>query len=257
MTGNDRHIGAALTGQQRPALPKRFYQAVTVEPVGGVGTGQARFRVLLDGRAIRTPAKREVAAPTVALAEALAAEWLAQVGVIDPAGMPLTRLVNTALDGVSGREAEVRADIVAFAGSDLVCYLAHGPQDLVERQTGAWSPIHRWLAAELGVHLKLSHGIAHVAQEPALRQRLGEELAPCDAFVLSALHVMTTLTGSAVLAFAVLRCKLGADEAWTLAHVDEDYQMATWGQDGEASRRREGRRIEMLAAARLLALLRA
>ena len=258
MTGKDeprkaqpaaRHIGAALTGQQRPPLPKRFYQAVTVEPAGDSG-----FKVLLDGRPIRTPAKRALTVPGRGLAEALAAEWQAQTAVIDPATMPLTRLVNSALDGVTGREAEVRADIVAYAGSDLVCYLAAGPDALVERQMQGWQPVHRWLADELGVQLRLSRAVLHVAQERALSDRLETALSPCDAFALGALHVMTTLTGSAVLAFAVLRGRLGADEAWSLTHIDEDYQIETWGQDGEAGSRREARRIEMLAAGRLLGL---
>ena len=240
-----------VAGEKPRPLPKRFYKAVSVATVG---TPDA-FQVLLDGRPIRTPAKRVLAVPTRALAEALAAEWQAQATVIDPTAMPLTRLVNTALDGVSGCEREVAADIAAYAGSDLLCYLALAPDDLVERQTALWGPIHDWLATELGVRPRLAHGVIHVAQDPALVAEFAAALRPCDAFQLAALHVMTTLTGSAMLALACLRRRLDVQTAWTLAHVDEDNQIARWGWDAEARRRRDARGVEMQAAARLLVLV--
>ena len=232
-------------------LPKRFYQTASVAEV----TGQpATFRILLDGRAVRTPAKHELAVPSRALAEAIAAEWQRQGDTINAPGMRLTRMVNTARDGVTGREDEVRADIAAYAGSDLVCYLAAGPVDLVARQTNGWGPLHRWLADELGVRLRLARGVMHVAQDAALIERVTAALGHCDALALTALHVITTLTGSAGLALACARRHLDVEQAWTLAHIDEDYQIERWGQDYEAKDRRDARHAEMLAAGRLLAL---
>jgi chaperone required for assembly of F1-ATPase len=230
--------------------PKRFYRAATVD-----GAPPA-VRVLLDGKPIRTPAKRELALPTKALAEAVAAEWEAQGDHIDPAAMPLTRLVNSALDGVTGREAEVRAEIAKYGASDLLCYRAEGPADLLRRQAEAWDPILAWARAEFNVHLATGQGIVPVAQPPATVAAIESALADLDALALAAQHVMTTLTGSALLALAHARGRLTAEAAWAAAHVDEDWQISQWGEDAEAKARREGRWAEMQAASRLLQLLR-
>jgi chaperone required for assembly of F1-ATPase len=229
--------------------PKRFYGAVSV-----AGAAPA-FRVLLDGRPMRTPVKRELVLPARALAEAVAAEWEAQGAQIDPSTMPLTRLVNSALDGVAGREAEVRADIAKYAASDLVCYRAEGPAELVHRQAEAWDPILAWARETLGVHLVTGQGIVPVAQTPAAVAAVERALARLDAFALTAHHVMTTLMGSALLALAHARGRLTAEAALAAAHVDDDWQISQWGEDAEANARRDRRRAEMQAASRLLALL--
>jgi chaperone required for assembly of F1-ATPase len=231
------------------ARPKRFYQAASVD-----GAGPA-FRVLLDGRPVRTPAKRELAVPARALAEALAAEWDAQGERIEPASMPLTRLVNSAIDGVAGREAEVRADIARYAGSDLLCYRAEGPAELVHRQTEAWDPVLAWARETLGARFVLGQGIVPVAQPQTATAAIEGALAGLDAFALAAHHTIVTLTASALLALALARGRLTADETWAAAHVDEDWQIGQWGEDTEAKARRERRWAEMRAASRLLALL--
>ena len=229
--------------------PKRFYRAVSVDGVAPA------FRVLLDGKPMRTPAKRELALPARPLAEAVAAEWEAQGDRIDPGTMPLTRLVNTALDGVAGREAEVRADIAKYAASDLVCYRAEGPPELVRRQAEAWNPILAWAREILGVYLVAGQGIVPVAQPQAAGAAIESALAGLDVFALTAHHVMSTLMGSALLALAHARGRLSAEEAWAAAHVDEDWQISKWGWDAEAKARRDRRRAEMQAASRLLVLL--
>ena len=229
--------------------PKRFYRAVSVDGAA------AAFRVLLDGRPMRTPAKRELALPARALAEAVAAEWEAQGERIDPASMPLTRLVNATLDGVAGREAEVRAEIVKYARSDLLCYRAEGPAELVRRQAGAWDPILAWAGDALGARLARAHGIVPVVQPGTATKPIESALARLDPLALAAHHVMTTLTGSALLALAHGRGRLKAEEAWAAAHVDEDWQISRWGEDAEAKARRQRRWTEMQAASRLLALL--
>jgi chaperone required for assembly of F1-ATPase len=233
------------------ARPKRVYRAASVE---GAPTG---FRVLLDDRPARTPARNEVGVPSRGLAEALAAEWAAQGEHIDPATMPLTRLVNSALDGVSGREAEVRAEIVKYAGSDLLCYRASKPQEqeLARRQAAAWDPVLAWARAELNVHLGVGQGVVPVAQPRAATAAIDGVLAGLDPLALTAHHVMTTLTGSALLALAHARGRLTAEEAWAAAHIDEDWQISQWGEDAEAKARRDRRWAEMQAASRLLALL--
>jgi chaperone required for assembly of F1-ATPase len=244
--------GAKAPGRDPPRpLPKRFYKAVRVAepPAGG------EYRILLDGRPARTPRRAELALPTPALAEAVAAEWEAQGDHIDPASMPLTRLANSALEGVRGREAEVRADICRFAGGDLLCYRADGPRDLVQRQQAAWDPILSWGGDALGARFAVVEGIMPAAQPEEGGAAVTTALAGYDAFALTALHVMTTLTGSALLALAHARGRLSAEAAWDAAHVDEDWQIGRWGWDAEAKARRERRWREMQAASRLLALL--
>jgi chaperone required for assembly of F1-ATPase len=231
--------------------PKRFYRAVAVDGVAPA------FRVRLDGKTVRTPARHELALPSRALALALAAEWEAQREHIDPATMPLTRLVNSALDGVTGREAEVRAEIAKYAASDLLCYRASAPheQELARRQAAAWDPVLAWAQEELDVHLSVGQGVVPVVQPQAATAAIEGALGRLDAFALAAHHVMTTLTGSALLALAHAGGRLTAEEAWAAAHVDEDWQISQWGEDAEAKARRDRRWIEMQAASRLLKLL--
>jgi chaperone required for assembly of F1-ATPase len=229
--------------------PKRFYRTVSVADATPL------FRVLLDGKTMRTPAKRDLAVPSRALAEALAAEWDAQGERIDPASMPLTRLVNSAIDGVTGREREVRGDIAKYAASDLLCYRAEGPAELVRLQAAAWDPVLAWAREALGARLVLGRGIVPVSQPQATIAAIEHALAELDPFRLAAHHVMTTLTGSALLALAQARNRLTAEEAWAAAHVDEDWQISQWGEDAEAKARRDRRWTEMQAASRLLGLL--
>ena len=194
--------------------------------------------------------------PTKALAEAIAGEWEAQREHIDPAGMPLTRLANSAIDGVRVHQAEVRADIVKYAASDLLCYRASEPELLVRRQAEVWDPVLAWARDALGARFEVADGIMPVTQPEAARSAIAGALEGFDAFSLAALHVMTTLTGSALLALAHARGHLSAEAAWAAAHVDEDWQIGRWGEDAEAAARRRRRWSEMQAASRLLALLR-
>ena len=253
MTGatDNRQKGAGKLSTARP-LPKRFYATVAV---AGPDATVAAYRLLLDGKPLRTPAKAVLAVPTRALADAIAAEWDAQREHIDPATMPLTKLVNSGLDGVRTREEAVREDIVKYAASDLLCYRAAHPELLVRRQAELWDPVLAWGREALGAHLVVAEGLMPVAQPEAIKAALARELAGYDAFALAALHVMTTLTGSALLALAHARGRLTAEEAWAAAHVDEDWQIGQWGEDAQAAARRQRRWLEMQAASRLLALL--
>jgi chaperone required for assembly of F1-ATPase len=231
-------------------LTKRFYKTVSVSGEEGDG-----WRILLDGRVVKTPLRATLALPTEALAQAIAREWEAQSDKIVPKSMPLTRLANTALDAVRGREAEVAADILSFAGRDLVCYRAEAPEELVARQNAAWQPVLQWVETyQLGSKLIVTTGIMPVDQPVEALAAMKWVFSHFDAFALSALHVMTTLTGSAVLTLALAHGQLSVDECWTAAHVDEDFQIAKWGLDAEASARREARRAEMNAAAEFLLL---
>ena len=238
----------------KKALPRRFYAAAAVGPAEGGG-----FAVLLDGRPVRTPAKLAFAVPSETLAEALAGEWRAQGEIIEPDTMPLTRLVNSALDGVAKAREATLAEVAKFAETDLVCYRAGEPAALVAAQAAAWDPVLAFARDALGARFILAEGVMYVAQpDPALaavRHALEAEAAsPSGALRLAALSVMTSLTGSVLLALAVTGGAMAAADAWHAAHVDEDHQIAIWGQDAEAAARRGQRWRDMEAAATLAAL---
>lgn len=232
-------------------LPKRFYESADVaESDGG-------WAVRLDGKPIRTPAKSELILPKRALGLAVAAEWSAQGEKIDPHTMPLTRLVNSAIDGVAGREGEVIDDICAYAGSDLVCYRADQPQELVALQARHWDPVLAWAGEAMGARFILAEGVMHQAQPEESLERVRRAVAGHEALALAGLHVITSMSGSALLALSLAQGKLDADAVWAAAHVDEDWQISQWGEDSEAAARRAARRAEFDAATQMLALLRA
>lgn len=228
-------------------LPKRFYKGVSVAPAEG------GFEVRLDGRIVRTPGKNRLVLPTARLADAVAAEWAAQAEVIDPARMPQTRLANVALDRVAADMAAVRTDIVKYAGSDLICYRADAPAGLAAAQDAAWSPVVEWAREALGARLRLAAGVVHVPQEPSVAEAVSKAVAALSPLVLAALHVATSLTGSATIALALLHRRLTPDEAWAAAHVDEDWQITQWGADEMALAARAHRRRDFDAAATVLA----
>lgn len=229
--------------QMHRPLPKRFYKDVTVEAVG------AGFEIRLDGKTVRTPARHPLAVPTEELAEVLAAEWQAQQELIDPQTMPATRLVNTAIDAVSAQIDEVLEDIVRFSQSDMLCYRADAPDGLVERQAMRWNPVLDWVADAHGARFKLVTGVMHQEQPAQAVEALRAALqAHRELIALSSLHTMTTLSGSAILALALAEGRLSLEEAWELAHIEEDWTSDQWGRDVEAEARRAKRFIEMAAA---------
>ncbi len=242
-TGSD---GAASGGRKgaisdslAKPLAKRFYKDVSV------GEG-AFYQILLDGRAVKTPAKRALLLPTRALAEA---------HEINPALMPKTRFANTAIDAVSDALDEVASDITAYAGSDLVCYRAESPRDLTLLQAKHWDPLIAWAREAMGAHFTVVEGVMPVAQPRQALNAVAAALDPHEAFRLTGLHVLTTLTGSALIALAHARGYLSADKAWAAAHVDEDYQISLWGADEEAALRRKNRRAEFDAASAFVSAL--
>jgi chaperone required for assembly of F1-ATPase len=238
--------------QMKTPLPKRFYKAVSVVPV------EEGFAVHLDGKPVRTPGKALLALPTEAAAVLVADEFAEQGETINPVTMPVMRLVNTAIDGVASDPQAVLEDILRFAASDLLCYRTDAPQGLVERQNEHWDPVIDWARAALGARFNLAEGIIHVEQPRESIAVLGSYLAQrAEPLRLAAIHVMTSLTGSALLALAVDFGELDVEAAWAAGHVDEDWQIEHWGQDAEAVARRAARKRDMVAAVSLLEALKA
>lgn len=230
----------------RRDLPKRFWTAVDVEKtVDG-------WRVRLDGRPVRTPGKHELVLPDRALADAVAAEWAAQEGRLDPATMPVTRLANAVVDGVVERAAEVAADAAKYAGTDLLCYRAEAPERLVTRQTEAWDPILDWVEATFDARFLVGEGVIHVAQDPEAIAAVADAVATLDPWRLAGLHAVTTICGSVLIALALAHRRLDADAAWAAAHVDDHWSLELWGSDAEAEARLAARRREFDAAVAFL-----
>ena len=242
----------------RPQMRARFYQVAQAgEPSA---EDPESFPVLLDGRPVRTPARRLLAAPAHGLAQALAAEWNAQQDKVDPALMPLTRLANSIVDGVAPAPKPVAAEIENYLGTDLLLYRASDPAGLVASQRAHWDSIVEWARDALGARFVLVEGVMHRPQPDAA---IAAAVAAIpggavvkEAWRLGAVNVVTTLTGSALLALALAAARLTTDEAWAAAHVDEDWNMQFWGRDELALQRRAYRFAEMQAAANVLALLR-
>ena len=241
---------AAARRNMKAPLPRRFYKSADA---GGGGGAHA---VQLDGKPALTPGRRPLLLPTAAAARLVAGEFDAQAEFIDPATMPVMRLVNTAIDGVADDPQAVLEDILRFAGSDMLCYRAEAPQTLVDRQAAAWNPVLDWAQSTLGARFILAEGVMPVTQPRETIAVLGAHLKQrAEPFRLAALHVITTTTGSALLALALDAGAAVADEVWAAAHIDEDWNIEQWGEDAEAAARRQMRHREMMAAASLLEAL--
>lgn len=225
---------------------KRFYKTASAE-------GRA---VLLDGRSLKTPRGAELALPTAALAEAIAAEWAAQREEIAPADMAFTKLANTAIDGIAPRRDETIAEIAGFARHDHLCYRTDKPAELAARQDAAWDPLLDWAAERYGAPLMTSHGVTSVPQPEASLAALRDAVAAQDDFALAGLHVVAAISGSLVLALAVADGRLDAAEAFAVSQIDERYQAEKWGLDSEAEARARRLAMELDAAARFIDLAR-
>jgi chaperone required for assembly of F1-ATPase len=227
---------------------KRFYARA------GVTEAEGGFAITLDGRPIKTPSGRIVTVPVREIADAIAAEWEAQQETIAPLTMPLTRFANSVVEGVVDRIELVADDVAKYLQSDLLCYRAGHPEGLVAREARHWDPVLFWAADTLGAHFILAEGVMHVGQ-PESAVRAARAALPSDAWSIAALHVVTSLTGSALLALALYSGVLDPDQVWAAAHVDEDWNAEKWGVDEEVAARRAARLVDFQAASRILGAL--
>lgn len=228
---------------------KRFWKEAAVrEAPGG-------FSVWLDSRQLKTPAKATLVVPTEAMALAIAAEWQAQEAAIDPRTMPATRAANAAIDKVATQFDEVAELIAAYGQSDLLCYRAEGPDALAARQAAAWDPLLDWAALALDAPLVTTSGVVPVEQPEASTNALYMRVKSLDAFQLTALHDLVSISGSLVLGLAVLQGRIDAEMAWQLSRIDEVWQNELWGADDEAEAVAEGRLADIKSAHNFLKLL--
>jgi chaperone required for assembly of F1-ATPase len=225
---------------------KRFYQSAAVGEGG---------HILLDGRPVKTPGRRALAAPTAALAEAIADEWNAQGDLVDPRAMPLTGLANAAIDRIAPDAAAFARGLAAYGEADLLCYRVEGPAALAARQAELWDPILAWAQQRYEIVFEPALGIIHMPQPPETLARLAAAVAARDAFGLAGLSPLVTISGSLLIALALAEGALSLDQAWAAATLDEQWQAGQWGEDAEAAAALAGHRRDFAAAARFLALL--
>jgi chaperone required for assembly of F1-ATPase len=211
---------------------KRFYETVTVENLAD-DTG---FAVALDGRQIKTPAKAVMASPTLNLAEAIATEWRSQGDNINPKAMPLNQLLNTSIDRVSSEFENIVDELVQYGGSDMLCYRADHPDDLVKRQGEAWGPYIDWMGVTLEAPMKVTSGIIHIQQSETTLEKLRSHIGKYTIFSLTTLHALTTGLGSLGLGLAYIEGFREFDDVWEDARVDERYQIEQWGEDADAKK---------------------
>ncbi len=227
---------------------KRFWKQAEASPCDG------GFTVTLDGRAVKTPAKRLLVLPTLQMAEVIAAEWDAQQGRVKPETMPATRAANSAIDNVAIQFAEVAGDLARYGETDLLCYRATAPQELIDLQADAWDPLLAWSAAALRAPLIATAGVMHIRQPETSLAKLTAQVHAFTPFQLAAVHDLIAISGSLVLALAVTRGRLSLDEAWRLSRIDETWQNDLWGVDEDAAALESLKRQALTEAARFFAL---
>jgi len=232
------------------SAPRRFYKSAGIAPVEG-GWG-----IQLDGKPLRTPAKRPLILPTEALAAAIAGEWQAQGEKVNPSSMPLMQFAATAIDRLADNRNGLIEEIAGYGRSDLICYRADEPSSLVQRQEERWQPLIAWAAERYDITLNITVGIVAVEQSSHALATFRRVLEACDLFALTALAGATTAAGSLVIALAMAEDRLTADEAADAALLDELFQAEKWGSDPEAEQRRAAIRADLAAAKRFHALSR-
>jgi chaperone required for assembly of F1-ATPase len=229
---------------------KRFYKDVSIAPAEG------GFAVLLDGKPVKTPSRKPLLLPTEKLATAVAEEWRVQGDTVVATSMPLLRLSNTVIDGVTANRADVISAILRFGENDLLCYRTHQPPDLAQRQRDGWDPLLDWVRLRFSARMMLADGLTHVDQSPDALAALREALEGYDAFTLAGVHVIGSITGSLVLALAVAEGYIPGAYAFEISRIDETYQAEKWGADDEAVKRAAALAHELDKAVELIAAVR-
>ena len=234
---------------------KRFYRDVTICAAQDGREADGPFLVLLDGRQVKSPMGRVLAVPSQQLAEAMATEWVAQSEKILPATMPMTQLSFTAIDRIAPEREEVAQRISRYGETDLLCYRAEAPSDLVQRQTEEWDPLLAWADAQYGAVLTVTSGIIPVPQPEDALAALANAVDAFDPYRLTALAAVVQAAGSLVIGLSLVAGRLNAAQAVAVSQLDDAYQSEKWGQDKEALDRLKALQTEITQAEHFLGLL--
>ena len=233
---------------------KRFWDTATAETAG-----QA-WRVMLDGKPMRLPGGALLLLDNPALAHAIATEWQqaggTKGGAMSAADTPLTRMAGTAQERVAPNAKAVALEIARYGETDLLCYRAEDPDDLVQRQAAQWQPWLDWAAQRYSARLLVTAGIMHRPQPPEALAALVAAVAAHPPATLAALGLIVPATGSLILGLAVAEGVLSAESAIQAAQLDELYQAELWGVEWESEERRARIAADIALAARYLTLSR-
>lgn len=228
---------------------KRFWDEVSVEAT------DAGYAIKLDGRGLKTPAKADLLIPCRPLADKVAAEWAAVEGEVDPTPMRYTRAANAAVDKVAVQHSAVADMLAAYGATDLLCYRAGDPEELVARQMETWDPLLDWAAEALGARLVPTQGVVPIEQDAAAFKALSQKVHDQTAFELTAFHDLVTISGSLIIGLAVTQRRIDATFGWTASRIDETFQEEQWGEDEEATALAASKRQDFMTAAEIYALL--
>jgi chaperone required for assembly of F1-ATPase len=228
---------------------KRFYRNAVSQPAEG------GYKILLDGRPVKTPARELLVAPNERLGKAIADEWNEQGETVNPRSMPLTGLANAAIDRVAPDPVAFAQSLAIFGETDLVCYRADQPRGLVARQSEQWDPLLAWARRRYDVDFEVVTGIMHRPQPDRTVSQLARAAAARGAFELAALSPMVTVSGSLIIALALAEDEISLETGWSAATLDEQWQLEQWGADAEAEMALDARRRDFEAGYRLLKLL--
>jgi chaperone required for assembly of F1-ATPase len=230
-------------------LPKRFYNQV------GIAPAEPGFAVTLDGRTPKTPAKNSLILPNESSAQLVAEEWESQGEVIDPFTMPITRLVNVAIDRAPLTRQAMIDEVAKYAATDLVCYRAATPESLVNAQAAAWDPILDWARAEFGIKLSTTTNALAIEQPESSLRIVADLASELDHLPLTALAFANGLCGSALVALALIKGFMDGEQAFEAIRIEEDWQAARWGRDPDEEKIANARRVDLVAIGRLVRAL--
>ncbi|KAJ1451283.1 hypothetical protein M885DRAFT_530188 [Pelagophyceae sp. CCMP2097] len=210
---------------------RRFYKGAGIVPADDGASG---FEITLDGRKLRSPARRALALPNETIALAIAAEWDAQEDYIEPASMPLMGLASTAVDQVVDERGFVVKNVLAYLRTDTVTYFADSEDEveLLERQERHFLPLLEWLNTEYKIELPQRRGLElyHKKQNPAAASAVAEDIVEAMShWRLSALQCATTECKSLTLGLALLAHRIDAREADYASRLEENMQIERWG----------------------------
>ncbi len=227
---------------------KRFWQTASVIQENN------SFVIRLDGRPMRLPGSAPLVLAKAALAEAIAREWQDLDTDFTPDDLPLTRLAATAQQRIAPNPNPTIDALAQYAQSDLLCYHADFPEDLVALQQARWNPVLALAAQAYGAELRVVSGVMPQPQPAHALASLRRSLAACKADELAALGILVPATGSLVLSLFVAEGRIDAKEATDLAFLDQDYQAEKWGIDAESARRRAAVAVDIEHATRYIRL---
>ncbi|KAI8541378.1 hypothetical protein RHMOL_Rhmol08G0055400 [Rhododendron molle] len=209
---------------------KRFYKQVTTREAED-GNG---WSVMLDYRTLKTPSKRPLKCPSLALAKGIAAEWeYQQTDGIRPFTMPLMKLACTALERVPITRPKIIESLLKKFHQDLVFCRTPGDCDLtkcvLERQVEKFAPLLKWVESEFGFKPVVYSSFFGGKQEDDLVKAIENLLKRTDDCELAAIDALAAASHSLVISIGIFQGKLQIEEAIELIRLEEDFQVDRWG----------------------------